>query len=391
MTMPTAEPRALAADLLRGVALCGILVVNLPFLANTIYVDPTSWRGADAWAQFVVRMAFEAKFYILFAALFGYGFHGLQASSRLSGAAPGWRYARRLLGLLLFGVLHATCLFVGDILVSYAVLGGALWWARDWTDARLRRTAAGALVVAVAGRALLGVGLAFDTTTTAELAVMHARALEGYRGTFVDAVGQRLADLVAFYVFTPLFNWPTMIAAFLVGYAGARHRVLARPGALWRRWRRVVPWLTTLGLTGNAVYAAGIDRVTAPTAIGALLVVEVLSAPALSAVYVLVTCWVAHRCEATALVRRVATAGRLSLTIYLGQAVLANALFMGWGFGLFGRLGPLVLLLLAPVLYAALVVAAGWWGARFRLGPDEWLLRSLTNWRLEPMTRRAVA
>nr|MCU0650262.1 hypothetical protein [Gemmatimonadaceae bacterium] len=243
MTASTAHPRALAADLLRGVALFGILVVNLPFLANTIYVDAAAWTGADAMAQFVVRLLFEAKFYILFAALFGYGFHGLHTAAVRAATSSGWRYARRLTGLLGFGVLHATCLFVGDILVSYAALGAALWWVRDWSDRRLVRAALAMLGVALVGRGLLGVGVALDPTTPTDVAAMHATATAAYRGTFTTALAQRLDDLIAFYIFTPLFNWPTMIAAFLLGYLGARRRILARPGAYWRRHRRALPWL----------------------------------------------------------------------------------------------------------------------------------------------------
>ncbi|MCU0648793.1 MAG: DUF418 domain-containing protein, partial [Gemmatimonadaceae bacterium] len=138
---------------------------------------------------------------------------------------------------------------------------------------------------------------------------------------------------------------------------------------------------------GNAVYAALIDTTRAPAAIGALLAIEAMSAPALSAVYLLLTCRLAHQYGDHPLVQRVAGAGRMSLTMYLGQGAVANALFMGWGLGWFGRLGPMALLALAPVLYTVLVWLAARWQSHFRLGPDEWLLRSLTYWRWEAMRR----
>lgn len=376
-----AVPRTFSIDLLRGMALLGILFVNIRFLGDSIWrVDPGA--GVDAWALFLVRWFFEAKSYLIFAFLFGYGMTGAAGSA----AGAGRRYARRLIGIGVFGALHAVLLFVGDILLSYALLGGTLWFARGWTSARLRRAAIVLGAAAIAGRAALGVAALLLPGDPAADAMRHAVTVAAYRGAMSDAIRQRLADLQLFYGFTPLFNWPSMLAAFAIGMLAARGRWLARPAALWRAWRPAFPWLAAGGVVGNFGYAA-VSPVMLDDAtwVGPVLVLEVLAAPLLAWTYVLLLCRVASRPTPPRWATASASAGRFSLTCYLGQAALANVVFAGWGVGLFGALGDAAMLGLAVGIHVVLVSAAHVWGRSFRMGPDEWLLRSFTHWRWEPM------
>ena len=73
-----------------------------------------------------------------------------------------------------------------------------------------------------------------------------------------------------------------------------------------------------------------------------------------------------------------ASVGRMPLTNYLMQSVIASTLFYGYAFGLYYRIGPAVGVLIAFAIYAVQVAYSAWWMARFRFGPMEWLWRSLT-------------
>jgi uncharacterized protein len=91
-----------------------------------------------------------------------------------------------------------------------------------------------------------------------------------------------------------------------------------------------------------------------------------------------------------ALVQRIAAAGRAAFSNYLGTSIVMTALFYGWGFGLFAKLGRLELV---PVVFAGWAVMLLWskpWLERFRYGPLEWLWRSLTNGRVERLRRERI-
>jgi uncharacterized protein len=390
----TSAPRLDALDVLRGFALFGILVVNLPFFAHPIYTVAASGH-ATAWfdqlARAIVAFAFEAKFYVLFAFLFGYGLSVQLARASSAGDSPGPRYLRRLIGLLFFGVLHAVLLFVGDILVSYVVLGIFLWLLRDWEPRTLLWFAGGMMVVAVIGRIVLGlVASGGDFQSTTELALLADQASRNYLGTFGSAVAQRVQDLLVFYSFTPLFNWPTMMAMFALGLATGKQNVFADLPRYTPLVRRLLPWALLLGVGGNLLYAAFMHQSTDPMLSMLALTVEALAAPALTFCYVVGVIWLAQHPTVGSWLAPLRSTGRMSLTNYLVQAIICSIIFNGWGFGLFGQIGSFGLLLLAPAIYALQVVGSTLWLRYFRLGPDEWLLRSWTYLRWQPFRRTAV-
>src|SRR5690606_33053597 len=86
--------------------------------------------------------------------------------------------------------------------------------------------------------------------------------------------------------------------------------------------------------------------------------------------------------------RRLAAVGRMALTCYLLESVLAGLIFYGYGLGLAARLDRFEQQLVVLAIWAVLLVLAPWWLARYRFGPVEWVWRSLTYWRRQPMRRR---
>lgn len=392
----TPASRLAALDVLRGVALLGILVVNLPFLAHPIYDQgahsylATPLDGLAAW---LVAFAFQAKFYVLFSFLFGYGLSLQLNSAQKRGDALGPRYARRLFGLAVFGALHAVFFFIGDILVSYALLGIALWFVRDWSPRALLRLAAAMMVLAALARILLALGGELSPDAQLELTALANEARVNYLGSFWDGARQRLRDLVVFYIFTPLFNWPTAMAMFALGLAAGKVGVFAEVERHWPAAKRVLPWALLLGVGGNVLFAttggfgggSGLTAVSVGT-VGAVALgtLEALAAPALTFVYVMGVLWLVRRPGLTQVLTPLQAAGRMSLTNYVGQAIVASYLFNGWGLGLYGQVGAFGCLLLAFAIFTAQLFVSGWWLRYFRQGPDEWLLRSWTYLKWQP-------
>jgi uncharacterized protein len=106
--------------------------------------------------------------------------------------------------------------------------------------------------------------------------------------------------------------------------------------------------------------------------------VRFIGTPALSLGYITLVVVLCNDPVWKARLRRFGAVGRTALTNYLLQSVIGTLLFYSYGLGLFGKLGPALLLPLTVVLFAAQVALSGWWVARFRFGPVEWLWRSLT-------------
>jgi uncharacterized protein len=136
-----------------------------------------------------------------------------------------------------------------------------------------------------------------------------------------------------------------------------------------------LPFLVILGVGGNALYASFPQHPL-------LLALDAVAAPALSALYILGILRLRHK------LGWLAPAGQMSLSNYLGQALVASAVFCGWGLGQFGMWGALSLLLFAPVLWGSQVLLSRLWLEHFHYGPDEWLLRCLTYARWEPLWRK---
>ncbi|MDP5362516.1 MAG: hypothetical protein NWP79_10280, partial [Paracoccaceae bacterium] len=120
--------RSSSVDVLRGFALLGIGIVNLPYLALPMAAALSLPDGtADVVAKGIVSLLCEGKFFVLFSFLFGWGFGVQLASAARAGRPAAPQYRARLIALALFGIGHAILVFHGDILLAYAVLGAGLW------------------------------------------------------------------------------------------------------------------------------------------------------------------------------------------------------------------------------------------------------------------------
>jgi uncharacterized protein len=362
-------PRAQEVDLLRTVALVGICLVNLPYLAIPLDVlahPPAS--TADRIAAFVSELLLQGKFFVLFSFLFGWGFGVQLAAAARRGADPRPAYLRRLAGLLLIGLAHAALVFHGDILVLYAGLGLVLWTLRGASTATLLKIAGAMVALAAAAYALLGVALSMPE------AVIGGTGPSGYLGGIGDAIGQRIADWTLVFPFVLLFNGPLAMGAFALGLAAHRTGFLEPGSPAFARLERSVPLLLLVGLPANFAYAATISSGVPSAAIGAAGVAALaVGSPALAAVYL----WAVVRL-ARAFPRLAPASGRISLSGYVLQGVLAGLVFNGVGLGLHGQIGLAGLLAVALGIALSVELFARLWLSRFPTGPLEAVLRRIT-------------
>jgi uncharacterized protein len=196
----------------------------------------------DRVAVLLVEGLFQAKFFLLFSFIFGWGMEIQTLSAQRVGASFARRFSRRLMMLALFGALHAVLVFNGDILVLYALLGLAAWMLKETSIRNLMIIAAGLIPVAILCLALLAILLADFPLPTAGPTL---------GGNYAETVLARWRDWSETFVFLLLFQGHLALAAFLVGMAAARSGFFepGNPGAVKLKSR--VPMLLGLGLLVN--------------------------------------------------------------------------------------------------------------------------------------------
>ncbi len=365
-----AEDRNRAVDAVRTAALVGICVVNLPFMAlPTDVLMETPSAIADRVAVFLVSTFFEAKFFLLFSFVFGWGVHVQESVAAASGVPFAGRYGRRLLALAVIGALHAVLVFVGDILVLYALLGLLLWPVLGWRAPALLRLAAAMMPLAVAGVYVLALVLFGE---------LPAPAPSGLGGSYADAVATRAAEWPAAFLFLVLFQGALAYAAFAAGLAAGRSGFFDDGSAGRRRLVAALPWLVAIGLPLNLFYdamASGLLPPEAETANVLAFVAIAAAAPLQSAAYL---CLIVEGSRRFALPPILVRAGRNSLSAYVLQGVIGGFLFGGYGLGWFGALGQAALLPLAVAVALAAMLVTGALAGRFGRGPLEALLRRIT-------------
>lgn len=376
-----------AVDVLRGLALLGIVVVNMEFYAQPVlsgWLEATG--GLDSAARWLSITVFQAKSYLVFSLLFGYGLGVQLARSAATGSPLGRRYGRRMIGLFLLGTLHGVLLFAGDILMAYAVLGALLWPLRRLAERELLFVAGGLAALAALGGIAIGFATALDGGVAASVPDTGAAVRAIAEGTIGEQIAQRVSDLGAAQLLVVLVQGPMVAAAFLVGLLFARRGLLADPAAHRDALRRIVRICLPAGLIGSAI-AATLIVVVDGAAGGAGVALQFLLAPLSSLGYVAGIALLVASGRLARPLSRVAAGGRMSLTVYLGESIVAMLLFTGVGFGLYGSVGPALGLAIAFAIWLGFLVFAALWWRAFRFGPFEWLLRSFTYWRLQPLRR----
>lgn len=396
-------------DIWRGFAIFGILLVNMEMFNHAIQnvsIGIAVDNSLDQLARWFIAFFGEAKFYSIFAFLFGLGFAIQQQRIKERGGRFGPFYLRRLLILLVIGLIHAYLFWVGDILLLYSLSGILLLLL--FRNRRPRTLLIWSFIFLMVPLLING-GLWGLTTfgrmapggeemmadvfaeQTRILQEASATADQVYaNGTFAQITRQRIIDMNFMYSVWPFMAFNVMAMLVLGLYFGRRRLHESWPNDR-RRLRQMLAWGLAIGLTGNLLYVVFGEmssRIEPSWRLMVSLVGQTFGAPALSAAYLAALGLLATRVE---VLSKLAAVGRMALTNYLLQTVICVTLFYGYGFGLYGRIGPAGGILLTVAIFLLQIPFSNWWLSRYRFGPMEWLWRCLTYRQRQPMRRQAVA
>ena len=400
-------------DVVRGFALFGVLYINLLWTCRYVARESAP-EGAfvegpfDGISFLFSEVFFNHKFYALFSILFGLGFAMQSRSARQRGARIVSVYARRLAILLAIGLIHAFLIWPEDVLHVYALLGFAMVAFRNCTDETLLRWIGVFFALSVLVTILQW--SVFNTATT-ETDAPQAVASDALTETGSDAGPFQLmssddyVDLLRFnaremrrkYSSTEIgpgsmvYWYLSIFWKFLLGMYLGRRDVLQRSADDARMFRRALPWALGAAVLGTVVMALGFGPLE-PLMFGHPLVLTVFwlvieaGMLGIAAFYacVLVVSYHSSSVGKRAL-SSLAPLGRMALTNYLMHSAIFLLLFYGIGFGLLGKISHAQALPITIAIFGLQVVVSAWWLRRYRFGPAEWLWRSLTYGRLQPM------
>jgi uncharacterized protein len=380
-------------DTLRGVAVFGILLVNIWAFAWGLTslrygTLPAASGFADRAAVFLVAWLAEQKFYPVFAFLFGAGFaiHTRSLRRALGDWTPALaRYRRRLLWLLAAGIAHGVLVWSGDILSFYALCGLILLPLAQVRLSRLR-TIWTAIAVFYGLTVLVNLLLfVFDRNPEsgawAATAFDQAKAIYS-TGTWTEAAQRRVADFAETRMFGVVFFLPHTMLIFMLGIFSVRLGWLTRPRRHHALWRRTAMWGLLVGAPLNLAWGAvALYEALHPDQqlfnTGAWNVLLEFSGPCLAAGYIAVILMASPRIHAW-LGEWLAPVGRMALSNYLMQSIAGTLVLQGWGGGLAATIDQAPLLMLALSLMPAQVLLSKWWLSRHPQGPAEALWRRLS-------------
>jgi uncharacterized protein len=400
-------------DTLRGVALLGIFVMNIPIFAftGTAFFNPPAgggFEGADYATWLASHLLFDMKMMAIFSMLFGAGVALMAERMAATNRSAAGVHYRRMGWLLAIGMVHAYLIWFGDILVAYALVGMMVY------PLRKLRTKWLLLIASL----LLPVGMALSAVQQMLFEAMRSAESGGMADAWVDmkimfypteasladeseaALGGFFARALAHapsvifmqtWVFATWVVW-RVSALMLLGMALHKAGVF-KAARSTRFYATMLVAGATLGggLVGGGVlinHANDFDPVAFFGVVGWFNYLGSIGVALAWVAVVMLLCksgavgWLRHA---------LASVGRMALTNYLSQSLIGAFVFYGWGLGYFGEFSRSQLVPIILGVWALQLVISPLWLSKFRFGPMEWLWRSLTYLKPAPMRRANVS
>ena len=409
--------RIIAIDALRGFALFGILLVNAAFFAlpsNDVLSGSAGMdTAADEWTALLISILAESKFIAIFSLLFGAGL-AIQHERAMARGKPFLPFAyRRLLVLAGFGLIHALCIWYGDILFIYACYGAVLVLLMRFSAFTLVMIGVWASVIgAIFGTGVFALMTMFDpgidlTTNDADTTLRGFEAIGAAQlnpehptwrsaeiaayaeGPFLDAFAFRATNWIFAFVFQIFLFGGHITSMFCLGAALWKSGFFRGegPGVRWRKPLFLAGLLVglPLAIVGGLVSGDDANPILALIFFPLQLFGSELIALGIAALFMML-----GEHGRLPLARGLAAIGRMSLTAYLLESLAFTFITNWWGLGMFNAFGRFELFLISLGIYVSILILCVIWLRFASIGPAEWLWRTLAymkppGWKTRPI------
>lgn len=411
MSGQAAAARHITLDALRGFAVMGILAMNIVAFAlpEWAYVAPGSYggnSGADKASWLFSFILIDGKMRGLFSLLFGASMALIIERAEAKGESAARVHYARMIWLLLIGFAHYLFIWWGDILFLYAVIGCIAWLFRNWEPQRLIKWG---LIIYALGFTIYALqfgGLQFlqfmatqpgadpdfvaqygEVMRDPELSIDARAEIAAYSGSYAGILARRWGDIAHLLLLVPQ-SFTETLPLMLFGMAMQKNGFLTGEWdrADYVRWARkmLLPGLLLSTLLGLWVAATGYDLITT---LANFLAWSMPPRLLLTIGYAALLILLIRKAQGSALMHRVAAAGRAAFTNYLGTSIVMTAIFYGYGLGLYNQIGRAGLWGFVIGAWVLMLLWSKPWLDRFHYGPFEWLWRSLARGKLQPFKK----
>ncbi|XXM72988.1 DUF418 domain-containing protein [Lysinibacillus sphaericus] len=394
------KERMVTIDIIRGFALFGIFLVNMPTFHSpefmkSMYGIPVDYSGVDHWIDVFFALFVDMKFFTIFSFLFGLGFYIFMSRAEEKGLRMNRLYLRRIFALLLFGIAHLVGLWFGDILHTYAVAGLLLifFYKRKIKTMVIWAFSLLFVINALFALMLLIPSSFLEQTESASAASMLYGSMEEYlhvyeHGNYIEWVSYRLGTEVPAMLANLIPAMFPVLAMFLFGLAAGKagiFRDVEKHAGFIRKIRTLsfvisVPLVLILAMYMTKVWDVGVKQE---------FVVQLftsLSGLTLCFFYISALTLLLRKEKWQGKLRPLGFTGQMALTNYLMQTILSVGIFVGFGF--YGDVSLWLGTVICLVIFSLQMAFSTWWLKKFRFGPFEWLWRSFTYLRFQPMKKK---
>jgi len=374
-------------DILRGFALFGVLMVNV-FGYNASFFDFSGFyqRFSEEVQQnifsFIVNYGAD-KFIGLFSLLFGMGFSIMYLKYQSDEKYFLKIYTRRLMALLVFGILHIVFFWAGDILFSYAILGFVLLLLRKQSSKLLLPLS---IFIYFFPILYLVVSIHLNFLPDALSSTSQMKLPEVIKiystGSFADIFKLRLHEYWSFRNINLIYYAPKVLSLFIFGFLFYKHQFIQKINAKKARFFILAILLLFVGILLNNYTMELVKLFTQSDSnpyftswyMGIFEITNVF----LILSYLLIILILSQAIYFQFLLTPLKYVGRMSLTNYISYSIVFTTVMYSYGFGKFGSFTPLELVIIAFIVFAVQLYICKIWLRYFSFGPMEWIWRRLT-------------
>ncbi|QED47039.1 DUF418 domain-containing protein [Cytobacillus dafuensis] len=383
--------RIITLDVIRGLAILGIFLVNMPSFTGSEYMV---YEGIDKTIRMLFDMFIQTKFYTIFSFLFGLGFYIFMTRAEARGEKVFFLFSRRLLVLLLFGILHLVFLWRGDILHSYAIIGffllffyrrkakTVLIWGLVLILSFQFLTGASALLTYIGEQ--LDPSLNVSESIRAETLAEGAKKTEAYTTlSYPELLEWRIPNELKELIWNIPFSIPDILGMFLLGLYAGKINLFRRVKELKRKLR--ITQIITLFISIPPLIAivwgySQHEEVTFMYNLGNYFFLH-FSGFTLSIFYIVTVALMLEKQTWQRVLNPFRYVGQMALTNYLAQTFFGVIVF--YGFGLYGQVSLTEGFLYSIAFYCVQIIYSYFWLKNFQFGPFEWLWRLMTYGKMQ--------
>lgn len=371
------EQRIKSIDVLRGFAILGIFLVNIPsMLGIELLLEERSYNGFDAYVRLFFDLFVQTKFYVIFSFLFGLGFWIFMSRAEQRGSKMYQLFSRRLVVLLLFALIHIVLFWNGDILNTYAFTG---FWLLLFYRRSPKTILIWSIVLLVLSELFTILESFVPVTVSSDVPAFN------YFDGWLDHVSERIQFFLIYHIASNVFYLPEILGLFLLGLYVGKINLFQRVKELRKNIRMfqviaflftIPSWIMLLIHFTPESYSPGVSYLYVMT-----------SGKTLSIFYVTSLILLLEKERWQVFLSPVGFVGRMALTNYLSQTIVTTILFAL----LFDNTAEITLwqsAIYCFAFYSLQMFLSKRWLSTYQFGPLEWIWRIGTYGKVQPLKKK---